>query len=229
MEEKGNLRIGLGTLLLIVMIIIILTIGITCFVIKIMDNNRENDNTTSSNAMTNTQVNTRNNTTNNRTNTTRNEVDSEGGETGAFKDMTVESNGYKININSKKPGHPEAGSLFTTSFDIEHDNGDTRYTYRLDYNKVITYQDGTILDRKPFKTIEINNKKFDYVTDEEGSTKLHLSYWLPGDEMAELDIVITGMSAFNKDGTQAKFMPQVDEDVLKSKELAEVLNFTVEK
>ena len=227
MEEKGNLRIGLGTLLLIVLIIIILTIGITCFVIKIMDNNRENDNTTSSNAMTNTQVNTRNNTTNNRTNTIRNEVDSEGGETGAFKDMTVESNGYKINIISKEPGHPQDGSLFTTSFEIEHDDG-TTYTYRIDYNEIITYPEGTVFSTKPYKTVKINNIIFNYVPDDINTT-LHLSCWLTGEQLAELDIAISGLSAFDKNGNQAKFIPQVDEDVLKSEELASVLNFTVEE
>ena len=47
--------------------------------------------------------------------------------------------------------------------------------------------------------------------------------------MAELDIVITGLSKKKKNGNQAKFIPQVDEDVLKSEELASALNFTVEK
>ena len=223
MEDKGKIKIKLGTLLIIILIIIVITAVCTCFIIMKNRNEEEPSNTT--------QLNTtpRNTTSNkNEISNTTNTTGRDGGETGAFKTMTLEKDGIKIKINSSEPGHPEPDSLFTTFFEIEHDDGST-WEYQVEYTDIVKYEKGIVFDRVPCDTFKINDKSFDCII-EENEYQKHLIYWIPGGEqIACIDITIKGGDVFDKEGNQAKMQARVDEDVLKSKELAGILNFTVEE
>ena len=224
MEEKGNIKVSLGVLLFIILIAVIITAVVTYFITKnnITNETKKTSETNTTNSITNTT-----NTVTNRTQNTTNRIENEVEETGSFNHMEVTSEGYKIDINSSKKGHPVSGSLFTTSFEIENDD-ETTYNYRVDYEDIHVYPEGTVLDRVPFETIKINDKKFDY-TIEEGRTVAHLTYWIPGDDLAEVNITLRGQNCFAKDGTQIKMMAPITEEVLSSKELAGILDFTVEE
>ncbi len=209
MEEKGKIKIGLGTLVIIIVIIILVSVICTSFVFMKKDNTNEPKGT---NEITNTI--------NNTINTKK--------EKGSFKELTVTSEGYKINIKSANDGHPSKESLFSTNFEIEHKDGSTYY-YTLEYNNIHVYEKGVIFDRMPYETIEINKKSFDYVLNEDENGKVNLIYWIPGEDTATLNFTITGTDVFDKDENYVEMTAKVDEEVLKSDELASVLNFTIEK
>ena len=149
-------------------------------------------------------------------------------ETGAFNKMSIVINGYTININSKEVGHPSHESIFSTSFNIISNHKKNSYT--VDFVDLITASDNTnnngiVYDIAKPEVIKINGKKFDYYLDESNCSAT-LYYIIP-DGKGSLSIKVSGGSVFDSKGNLLDTLAPVNKKVLKSKELAGILNFTV--
>ena len=157
--------------------------------------------------------------------------DSTQAETGAFNKMTITTKGYAIDINSKEVGHPSSGSLFSTSFDIVNKDKSSK-TYFVNYAELklasdSTFNDEIINDVAEQGEVTINGKKFNYSIGLSPSNAA-LYYQIP-DGNGKLIITVKGGNVFDSEGNQAKTQASVDEEVLNSKELAGILNFSVSK
>ena len=146
-------------------------------------------------------------------------------DTGSFYSTTVTTNGYKIKIDSTESGHPVGDSIFSTSFKIVNSDK-TRYYYSVEYVGIELYENGipTVLHEG---YVTINNKNFGYYLNE-GNEKATLYYELP-EKAGNLIIKVNGSTCFDEFGNTAKCLAPVSEKVLKSKELAGILNFEITK
>ena len=142
-----------------------------------------------------------------------------GGETGSFHEMSFESNGVLVQINSTEEGHPGDGSKFITSFTITTEEGGEE-NYKVEFVDIEEYT--TDLDSL---IIKINEKEFLYNIEDPGKEFANLYYSIPNYEGRALHIKVVGTSKYDASGAQCKCLPMVDEEVLKSKELAGILNF----
>ena len=152
-------------------------------------------------------------------------------ETVAVNKMSITIKGYTMDINSKEVGHASSKSYFNTSFDIidKDNNKCTYYVDFVDLNLISdnTGNDGIIDDIARPKEITINGKKFEYYLDE-SNWNATLYYRIPDGE-GQLIIKVSGGGVFDSEGNQAKMLAYVDEKVLESDELAEILKFSVHK
>lgn len=147
--------------------------------------------------------------------------------TGSFNTLNITIDDYTIHINSKEKGHPAEESFFLTSFTIKHSDG-------LEYDYDVNYVD-SILNLSPTPefniseqgNITINNKEFKYYVDD--STWNSILYYTLPDKKGCLAIKVTGRNVFNADGNQVKTKASIDKEVLSSKELAGIINFSVTK
>ncbi len=151
------------------------------------------------------------------------------GETGAFFGGSFAMDEYIVNIDSKQAGHPGPEAYYLTDISIENDEG-TESDYDIYFSDIIDS------DEKPYDSnfnvyedgiVSINGKEYKYYIDSSGWSAI-LCYTIPN-ENKYLVIKVNGSDVFDSDGNQAKTLAVVDEDVFNSKELAEVLNFTVAK
>lgn len=151
-------------------------------------------------------------------------------ETGTYNNVDVVIKDYTIKINSSKIGHPSSNSYFSTSFTITHTDGST-YNYIVNFADIILSSENANL--KPnFEifdqgNITINNKDFKYYIDHSAWNSL-LYYTLP-DKKGTLVIELRGSNIFSADGVQVKTLARINKEVLSSKELAGILNFSVNK
>ncbi len=153
-------------------------------------------------------------------------------ETETFNKISITIKGYTVNINSKEVGHPSSESYFNTSFNII-DNNQYTNTYNVDFIDLKldseNTSDGEInYDIARPEEVTINDKKFNYYLDDSdgNATSATLSYVIPD---GSLVIKVSGVSVFDSNGKQVKTSALVDKKVLESNELAEILNFTVNK
>ncbi len=153
-------------------------------------------------------------------------------ETEELNKMSITIKGYTIDIASKEVGHSSSESYFSTSFNIIDDNNYTN-TYNVEFVDLKlsseNTSDGSITyDIARPEEVTINGKEFNYYLDdsEEYSTSATLYYIIPD---GSLTIKVYGGSVFDSNGDQLKRLAFVNKEVLESKELAEVLNFTIKK
>lgn len=146
--------------------------------------------------------------------------------TGSFYNSTVTTNGYKININSTESGHPSGDSIFSTDFKIKKSDNSTNY-YSVDYLGVELYSSNSVPTVEYPNYVTINGKKFGYYLNNM-ETLVKLYYELP-DKNGNIVIQVNGSNCFDANGNQAKCLAPITENVLKSSELAGIINFTVEK
>ena len=146
-------------------------------------------------------------------------------ETGSFYNSKVTTKGYTININSTESGHPSGDSIFATAFEIKNSDKST-YVYSVNYEGIELYEGG-IPTVEYQGNVVINNKVFGYYLDN-GREKATLYYELP-DKKGNLIIKVTGSICFDENGNTAKCLAPVSDKVLKSKELAGIINFKVTK
>ena len=149
-----------------------------------------------------------------------------------YNKTSITIKGYTIDINSKEVGNPSSESYFSTSFNIIDNNNYTN-TYNVDFidlslNSEHTSSGEVVYDIVPPEEVTINGKKFDYYLNDdiENATSATLHYIIPD---GALVIEVSGVGVFDSNGEQVKTSALVDEKVLKSKELAGILNFTVSK
>ena len=138
--------------------------------------------------------------------------------TGSFTEMSFTDKGVMVKVKSKESGHPEVESKFTASFTIETP-GEGTEDYKVEYLGVEEWHnDATSLN------IKINDKDFDYLV-EKGESVADLYYNIPNYKDMYLHIRVTGTGKYDESGEQCKCMPIVDEKLLKTKELAGIVNF----
>lgn len=141
---------------------------------------------------------------------------------------SVNIKGYNISIDAKKEEVPSGNEAkFRTSF-TKVDGDHNKNTYYVDFKNVFEYEDGVVYDMvPPDGTIKINGKEFNYYLDSSG-WEASLYYSIPKTK-GELIIEIKGGNIYAPNGSQLKTLATVNEKVLQSKELAEVLKFNVSK
>ena len=147
-----------------------------------------------------------------------------------YKNVSVAIKDYILEINSSEVGHPSSDSYFNSSFTITHTDGSI-YNYNVDFADIILSTENVNL--KPnFEisdqgNITINNKDFKYYIDT--SSWNSVLYYTLSDKKGTLVIEIHGGNIYDVDGVQAKTLAFIDKEVLSSKELARILNFSVNK
>lgn len=147
-----------------------------------------------------------------------------------YKNVSVAIKDYIIEINSSEVEYPSSDSYFNTSFAITHPDGST-YNYNVDFADIVLSSENANL--KPnFEisdqgNITINNKDFKYYIDT--SSWNSVLYYTLSDKKGTLVIEIHGGNIYSVDGVQAKTLASIDKKVLSSKELARILNFSVNK
>ena len=208
-SEKGVSLIAL----IIFLVMIILAAGI--IVVMVISTNKNKN--TEENKTENTTVNTASDNL-----VTPGVPDPEQRVTGAFTNMQFSNDGYTVDLTVENPGHPEHGSMFTTDFTIKRDDGSTTY-YILSYKGVQVVEN---FDASKYKQVVINGKTFMYETDKTNSVTLIYTETING-KTVEVDIELKGNDAFDKEGNYAEGEVLIDEEVLKSEELARSVNFTI--
>ena len=147
-----------------------------------------------------------------------------------FNKKSISIKGYTININSKKVGNSSDKSYFNTSFDIK-DNDKKINKYNVDFVDLELFSDsdndGIIYDVERPEEVTINDKKYEYYLSNY-NLNATLYYRLP-DGKGRLIIEVRGGNVFDSRGEQLKKLAVVDNKVLESKELAEILDFSVNK
>lgn len=153
----------------------------------------------------------------------------DGEETGSFNKVSFTIGDYTINLNSAESGHPEPGSYFSTSISIEN-NQKIESNYNIYFSDIIdsnTTPYGSDFNVYEEGNVSVNGKEYKYYIDN-SSWNAILCYTIPN-ENKELIIKINGSDVFNSDGVQLKHLATIDKEFLNSKELAEVLNYTITK
>ncbi len=145
-------------------------------------------------------------------------------ETGSFSNTSFSINGYTIDIKSKEVGHPSEGTYFETSFELSSNNKSTYFVDFVDL-KDIENSDKTYNSAK--EEVTINDKTYNYFI-EEDTWNATLYYQIPK-ENKYLIIEVRGGDVFDSEGNQVKTLANIDKKVLNSKELAEILNYTITK
>ena len=153
----------------------------------------------------------------------------EGGETGSFSKGSFTIDDYTINLNSAKDGHPQPNSYFSTSISIIDDE-------KIESNYNINFSDIIDSNTMPYDSnfnvyeediVSINGKDYKYYINNSAWNAI-LCYTIPN-ENKDLIIKINGGDVFSSDGVQLKHLAHIDKEFLNSKELAEVLNYTITK
>lgn len=154
------------------------------------------------------------------------------GDKGSFNKMSMTIKGYTIDINSKEAGHPSRESYFNTSFEIK-DNNHNITMYDVDFidlklESEFTSDEGLLYDMAMHNEVKINDKKFNYYieTSDENVTSATLYYRISD---GALIIKVSGGPVYDSSEKLVKESAPVDKNVLESKELAKILNFTVNK
>jgi hypothetical protein len=128
---------------------------------------------------------------------------------------------YKINISSTPIQNDNRETYYTTSFEFVTENTGKKEvrTYFVDF-------DGIYKDKLPkdVKEVKINKKTFKY-TQEQSDYDADLYYQIPKTHEYIL-IGVSGGSVY-VNGVQLKMLAPVDEELLNSKELADVLDFDI--
>ena len=141
-------------------------------------------------------------------------------EIGAFNNMSFTENGIKVDITSTEVGHPDKDSRFSAYFTKETSDGGTE-EFRVEYVEVKEWlNDATTLG------VTINNKEYSYFIGEDKSTA-NLYYVIPNTNRMALHARVIGMNKFDASGEQCKCLPTIDEELLKSKEVAGILNYKI--
>ena len=142
----------------------------------------------------------------------------QGSGTGSFTEMSFTDKGVMVKVKSKESGHPDVGYKFTASFTIETP-GEGTEDFKVEYLGVEEWHNDA-----PSSTLRINDKEFEYLV-EKGESVADLYYTIPNYKDMYLHIRVTGTGKYDEEGQQCKCMPIVDEELLKSKELAGIVNF----
>lgn len=136
---------------------------------------------------------------------------------------TFDLEGYKVTISANPIENDNRDTYFTTSFEVVSNN-----TGKKEVSMYFVDFDGIYKDKLPkdVKDIKINNKTFKYIQTQ-SNYDADLYYQIPNTNEYIL-IGISGGSVYS-DGVQLKLLAPVDDKLLNSKELADTLDFDINK
>lgn len=143
------------------------------------------------------------------------------------KEITLDEYNIVINLDKNKK-IDNSGSYFTTVFKKKRYDEDKKdEVIEKFYVSYVEIKNKEKLSNYIFlKSIKINDKKFYYI--EKGNTwNIALYYEVSKDKY--LVINVRGDSVVYSDGSECKCFADISDNVLKSKELKEVLNFKIKK
>ena len=159
-------------------------------------------------------------------NVLENKIGGEVNATGAFTEATIKMGDYNVEVFSKIVGHPDSDSYFGIAFTIETIDKDGTYVD----NFYLGYEDiEKNVNTKRMDKVEINGKTF-YYDKRELDDDVEIYYQINDKDYLEFEIKGTNAHYYDKNGNNkmtATHKPEIDEKVLKSKELAEVLKFEI--
>lgn len=150
---------------------------------------------------------------------------------------SVTIKGYTIKMDAEIIDKDKDGGYLKKEFTIVDEDKYTN-TYSLILTDIYTDDDfdGDIIYdyifpgeddiAAPYGELNIDGKEFDYYLNSDVFTSTFVYYY--GDDFS-LEFKVYGVSVYTENGDQIKTIPDVDEDVLNSKEFAEILKFEVKK
>lgn len=139
--------------------------------------------------------------------------------TGSFNNMGLYENGYYIEINSSKAGHPNGDSFFSSYFDCDIGSIDYSF-YWFEEDVKDEYSNFNKL-----KKVSLDGKEFKYIlNDDDGITLIYKV-----DDKNYFTIELEAPSEFDDEGNFTGEVIPLDEDIFDTKGFKKFVKFDIEK